>query len=93
MGEQEGAGYLIKISQARFCAERGRVSDVFLTRAVRIPRSVLIHGNEVSDEAKITDNSQITYSGYTSTDHLSLQGIVSSDDWWKISQMYLENHI
>ena len=42
---------------------------------------------------KTTDRSQIIYSGYTSTDHLSLQGIVSSDDWWKISQMYLENHI
>jgi len=53
----------------------------------------LIRGNVVSDETKTTDRSQITYSGYTSTDHLSLQGIVSSDDWWKISQMYLENHI
>ena len=63
MGEQEGAGYLIKISLARFSAERGRVSDIFLTRAVRIPRSVLIHGNAVSDESKITGWNQITYSG------------------------------
>ena len=53
MGEQEGAGYL----------------------------------------KKITGKDQITYSGYLSTDHLSLQRVVSSDDWWKISQMYLENHI
>ena len=59
MGEQEGAGYLIKISLARFNAERGRASDIFLTRAVRIPRSVLIHGNTVSDESKITGWNQI----------------------------------